>query len=263
MKRIAFITDSIAGDIYHDKLEKITKAKITKVKAYGAVEKTRAEGYRFPKKNFAAVVPNVLASGNYDTAVFMAPSVHLTNLPKNTSDEQASVQAEEASNQMIKISVDAIKKHPNLKKLIVIEAAPRYDQWHELNEHANEQLHEALENIDSEEVKSKIVIGRHNLACEGGLRLSRYGDPDRVKADGIHLRGSSGNIAMTRSIASVLAGAGLASVAEAEALGRSEASPQPSPISAYQTQRGRRPAPRQEQRQFELPTHNRFGPLGF
>ena len=80
------------------------------------------------RKNCAAVVPNVLASGNYDTAVLMAPSVHLTNLPKNTSNEQASEQAEEASNQMIKISVDAIRENPNLKQLIVIEAAPRYDQ---------------------------------------------------------------------------------------------------------------------------------------
>ena len=263
MKNMAIITDSIAGEIYHDKLEKITRAKITKAKAYGAVLKTRAEGYRFPKKNFEAVVPNVLASGHYDAAVIMAPSVHLTNLPKNTSDEQASVQAEEAANQIIKISADAIKKHPNLKQLIVIEAAPRYDQWHDINEYGNEQLHEALENVESEEVKSKIVIGRHNLACEGGLRLSRYGDPDRVNADGIHLKGSSGNIAMTRSIAAVLAGVGLASVTEAEALGRSKLSPQPSATPAYQTQRGRRPAPRQQLRQFELPTQNRFGPLGF
>ena len=73
-------------------------------KAYGAVQKTRAEGYRFPKKNLASVVPDVLAKDDHDAVVIMAPSVHLTNLPTNTADKQALETAEEASNQIIKVA---------------------------------------------------------------------------------------------------------------------------------------------------------------
>ena len=70
-KKIALITDSIAGDMHHDKLEKLTNAKITNAKAYGAVQKTRAEGYRFPKKNFASVVPDVLAKDDHNAVVII------------------------------------------------------------------------------------------------------------------------------------------------------------------------------------------------
>ena len=126
------------------------------------------------------------------------------------------------------MAADAVKKHTNLEHLIVLEAAPRYDQWAELNEYGNEELHEALENIQNDEVRNKITIGRHNLHCADGLRLSRYGDPSKRNVDGIHLRGSSGNIALTRSIALIMRGAGLASISEAEALLRT-----PPQVGAY------------------------------
>ena len=102
MKKIALITDSIAKDIHHEALEKITGAKITKAKAYAATKKPRAEGYRFADKNFTDVVPAVISKNDHQTALLLASSVHLTNLPKNTSHEQASEQAREASHQIFK-----------------------------------------------------------------------------------------------------------------------------------------------------------------
>ena len=158
-----------------------------------------------------------------------------------------------------------MKNHTNLKQLIVIEAAPRYDQWAVLNEYGNKELHEALKSIDKDEVRNKITIDRHNLQCDGGLRLSRCGDPSKRNVDGIHLRGSSGNIALSRSIALIMAGAGLASIPKAEALLRTPPQAPSHQPSDFQRQRSRRrqggpvgPAVQQ----YTIPTQNRFSQLG-
>ena len=284
-RKIAMITDSIAGKVHTEYLENITKSKITKAKAYGAVRKSKAEGYKFPEKNFTAVVPAVLSTNDHTAAVLLAPSVHLTNLPTHTSDEQASEQAREVAHQMMAVAVEAVISHPNLEKLVILEAAARFDQWSEINQHGNEERHVALEAIEDTEVKNKIFIGKHDwdIDCEAGLRLSRYGDPSRGN-DGIHLKGSSGRIALTRSIANILAKAGLASPAEAAEIGRSKnpsesaqssqsslppqsfQQPRPRQSANPRTQHGRRAGRgRQGNRQnteFILPIHNRFSPLG-
>ena len=152
VRKIAMITDSIGGEKYvrHDLLEKVTKTKITKAKAYGPVMRTRQEGYKFPDKNFSSVVPQVLASDNFDVAIMMAPSVILSNLPPHTPQEQAEEQAREGSQQMVKIATEAIKANSNLQQLIIMQAAPRYDQWQQTNKFANDQLKEALQDVDDE-----------------------------------------------------------------------------------------------------------------
>ena len=154
-RKIAMITDSIAGKVHTEYLEKITKSKITKAKAYGAVHKPKSEGYKFPEKNFTAVVPAVLSSNDHSAAVLLAPSVHLTNLPTHTSDEQASEQAREAAHQMMAVAAEAVVSHPNLEKLVILEAAARFDQWSEINQHGNEELHVALEAIKIKRSKIK------------------------------------------------------------------------------------------------------------
>ena len=150
-----------------------------------------------------------------------------------------------------------------------MEAAPRFDKWKEPNEYANKELHEALKNVTDEDVKRKVFIGRQTLECDEGLRLSRYGDPARCQVDGIHLKGSSGMIAMTRSIAGIFAGAGFTTQSLAQGCGRSEgpdasrsSSSSPSSTAGFQTQGSRGAAPRrQEDTQFQLQTRNQFAPL--
>ena len=62
----------------------------------------------------------------------------------------------------------------------------------------------------------------HDLECEGGLRKSHYGDGRNGPVDMIHMKGSSGMVAYTRSVAAALARAGLASSEEAEQVARSQ-----------------------------------------
>ena len=137
------------------------------------------------------------------------------------------------------------------------------------------------------EKKNKVVIGVHNLECQGGLRLSRYGDAardqnDRDKVDMIHMRGASGKVAYTRSVAAILASANLASTADAEQVARSEKN---GPVEEFSSQgrrsrggpqggprggpkgghrggpRGPRRGHQQQVPNFQLATRNRFGGL--
>ena len=101
---------------------------------------------------------------------------------------------------------------PLVQQVVLMEAAPRYDKKEELNRFGNQMLHQAKAESTSAH-KSKVMIGVHNLECEGGLRASRYGDGRKRSVDMIHMRGTSGQVA------SILAGAGLATMQEAAQVG--------------------------------------------
>ena len=136
--------------------------------------------------------------------------------------------------------------------------------------------------------KNRVKIGVHKLNCEGGVRASRYGDGRSGPVDMLHLKGASGRVAFTRSVAAMLAEAGLTTVEEAEQAGRNMHVEMKKPEEGYRTQnRGwsgagqpqggagqQRGGARQQRggagqqrggaRQasaFEIATHNRFGEL--
>ena len=230
-------------------------------------KRSKSEGFKFPESNFTEVVPKVL-DRNIDVVVTMAPSVEISNLPKHAHDEYALQEASNSSYNMVKVAELALGNNKNLQQFIIAERAPRFDKWNELNEFANEELHEDLEKVEDVEVKKKIKIGKHKLDCkERGLYESRYGDPRVKYVDGIHMKGSSGDIAFTRSMAAILAGAGLCNNEEAEQVGRSK--PRQASMeevveveAVFQVQRGRGGSPWLESRPQEISTQNRYAALG-
>ena len=60
-------------------------------------------------------------------------------------------------------------------------------------------------------VKDRIFVGNHNIECSGGIRESRYRNIQTGAFDGVHLYGSSGRKAYTRSVLNILKQAGLVS----------------------------------------------------
>ena len=259
-KKIAWVADSIGHHADFGELEKIVKSRIKKRKAYGAV---KASCQRYPEANFTDVVPKEIKDQEVDTLIIQASSVDLTNIPAGASEEYCKQEALISSTNMVTTAKTALINNPNIKKVIIMETVPRYDNKHKLNKFAQEKLQEANEQVNDD----RILIGKHNLECEGGLRLSRYGDERKVNVDWIHLRGTSGLMAYTRSVASILAGAGLTSAQEAVQVGRNKR------ISLQQgggerwdkvhDRRGKGGPRRQEQLStFQLATQNRFGSLG-
>ena len=260
IKKVSYVTDSIGHNVIFEELERITKTKIKRRKAYGSV---RATGQQNPDSNFSEVVPKEMAENKPEVLVLQRDSITLTNLAKDVSMDYAKQQVLLSSYNMFTTATSALASNPQLRQVVLMEAAPRYDEKEELNRYGNLMLYQAKEESSSVH-KVKVTIGVHNLECEGGLRASRYGDGRKGVVDLLHLRGTSGKVAYTRSVASILAGAGLTSHQEAEQVARFQRIKMRSGGQGFQTQ-GRRgganPKQQQQLSAFQLATHNRFDGL--
>ena len=259
VKKISYITDSIGSNVMFDELEKITKAKIKRRKAYGSV---KATGQFKPEANFTDVVPKEMKENKPEVLVLQRDSVTLTNLSPDTPTEYSKQQVLLASYNMFTAATNALASNPQCQQVILMEAAPRYDDKEELNRFGNAMLHQAKAESTNKD-KDKVRIGIHNLECEGGLRASRYGDGRNGEIDMVHMRGTSGKVAFTRSVASILASAGLTTPQEAAMVARNqEVRIKRSGGHSFQAQtRKGWVRPRQQHQQlstFQLATQNRF-----
>ena len=216
VKKISYVGDSIAHHVMFEELERITKAKITKRKAYGAI---KSSDQLFPTANFVDTVPKEMRENNPDVLVLQQDSVTLTDLSPGAPEEYNKQQVKIASFNMFAAATDALAVNPDCQQVLIMQAAPRYDGKEELNRYGNDMLYQARAKSNSKD-KSRVKIGVHKLECEGGLRASRYGDGRNGQVDMLHLRGASGKVSFTRSVAAMLAEAGLATVEEAEQVGR-------------------------------------------
>ena len=258
-----------------DELEKATKSRIKRRKAYGHV---RASNQTFPDKNFTDVVPKEMLENKPDILVLQRDSVTLTNLSPGAPQEYARQQVMLASYNMVTVATNALAANPQLKHVVVMEAVPRFDGKEELNDYGNKMLHKAKQESNSS-YKNMVTIGVHNLQCEGeyaeGLVASRYGDRSRGhNVDMVHMKGPSGMAAFTKSVARIFAGAGLCSLEEASKVARPgldesnksiklrRSGDEGFQVQGRRSKTGRR-SPRQQQQvpRFELPTNNQFGVL--
>ena len=264
---ISYITDSIGGNVMLPELEQLTKAKFKPRKAYGAV---RAPDHFYPDANFTDTVPKEMEQNKPDALILQMESVTLTNLSTDGHEELAKQQVKVAASNMFSVATSALAASPTLQRVVLMEAVPRFDTKakHELNRYGNLMLHQAK--LESNSIhKDMVYIGVHTLDCQGkGLIASRYGDR-RQQADMIHMKGPSGLAAYTKSVANILAGAGLASPQEAALVARPGLVDKPVQMrrtsgQAFQTQgrRGRTgPSRHQQPSTFEVATCNMFSGL--
>ena len=215
IKKIAWVGDSISHHVDFAELEKVTKTKIKRRKAYGSVS---ASCQKFPHSNFTDVVPKELGDKEADILILQASSVDLTNIPADAPREYSMQQAVVSSENMITVAKSALTANPNIQKVIVMQTVDRYDEKHGLNKYAQQKLEEASKRAND----PRIMIGKHNLECDGAIRASRFGDSRTERVDGVHLRGNSGMISYTRSVANILVAAGLTSEEEAALVGRNK-----------------------------------------
>ena len=246
--------DSIGHKVKIQELEKLTKTKISKRKAYGSV---RDDKQKFPNSNFTDTVPIEMRENQPDILVLQRDSVTLTDLfledPEMYNEQQVKV----SSYNMFAAATAALANNPECRQVILCEAIPRYDGKEKLNQYGNMMLHKAKEESSSPH-KDKVTIGVHNLDCEGAVRAARYGDGRKTHVDMIHMRGSSGLVAFTRSMSLILAKAGLANYDEAQQVMRSQDVQMTSNSFETQGRRGRKGPRQQQQPTFQLATQNRW-----
>ena len=273
---ILFMGDSIFRNVYMEKIEKQAKAKVTVVKAYSSVYDNNKKN-KFKSSNFTDLVPKELNKAKYDSLVIQASSTDLTNYKSETNKEKQRQIAQTSNANMLSVATTATANHPEVKKVVVFERVPRFDELQELNEFANSDLHAQWLQCDKQ-YRDKISIGKHNLLPQGRFanvqRLSRWGDRrSHQKSDNLHMRGPSGMMKMTDRVLAVLARTGV--IEEAGPTGyfrektdKSQSSAQSSNTQSSNPQswqqaggrrRGRAPRRRQEE-PFELPLSNRYRP---
>ena len=216
-------------------------------------------------------MPKELKKAKYNSLVIQASSTDLTNYKSETNKEKQRQIAQTSNANMLSVATTATANHPEVKKVVVFERTPRFDELQELNDFANKDLHAQWLQCDKQ-FKDKIVIGKHNLLPHGRFanvqRLSRWGDQrSHHKPDNLHMRGPSGMMKMTDSVLAVLAKTGV--IEEAGPTGyfkektdKSESSNSRSSNSQSWQQaggrrRGRAPRRRHEE-PFELPLSNRY-----
>ena len=112
--------------------------------------------------------------------------------------------------------VNALTQQPLLQKVVIMKQIPRYDPTEfdplslkpALSQLFNSSLTELWMKCPQ---RNKIVIGNHNIDCNGAIKESRYREPKTGRMDGIHMLGNSGRKFYTLSVLNILRAAQLTS----------------------------------------------------
>ena len=152
----------------------------------------------------------------FSELVLSAPTVDITNLKTfnlgaNDNTEVFKQDVVVSCRNMFTVAANAIRKHPNLRKVVILEHPPRFDfdkpeadplcLKPQLAKYANVVFGQLW--LDSP-CKDKIVIGVHNLFCHEDKFDHLYIDERTNRSDGLHFYGRGGGPAFTRSLIQIL-----------------------------------------------------------
>jgi hypothetical protein len=219
-----YIGDSISANIDIEVLQQGTGTQISAYKAYSSVYDSVSNNVkraaRLPNKNFTDVISAKQKRGNFSNMVVQSESVDITNLVTKTNPEKHfdyfRNQVEESAKNLFAACEKAVKINPKLKKVVIMKQIPRYDRVDLDPLSVKQALSQIFNNTLTDlwiksPVKDKIFVGNHNIECSAGIRESRYRNIQTGAFDGVHLYGSSGRKAYTRSVLNILKQAGLVS----------------------------------------------------
>ena len=158
---------------------------------------------------------------------------------------------------MFSVAHEALKNKSNLAKVILMEHAPRFDEQSvdpiglkpALANFANMTLNQLWKESP---LRSQIIVAAHNLLCNNDdTRKARYTDEKTKRYDGVHLYGSFGKRAYTRSVANILIQAVTLSVSQP---GHTQVSNKDDHVDCPQS--------RYRQQGYSVPIQNKFDILG-
>ena len=223
-ENILYIGDSISANVDISMLEAATKAKFVTAKAYSSTHDTVSniakQAAKFPASNFTDVVRTQTGKGNFKTLILQAGSVDITNMNTNEDPvknmEYFSQETIMSATNIFQAGLNALKSNPGLRKVIIMKQIPRYDPSNvdplSLKASLSILFNNTLTNLWMESnFKEKMFIGNHDIDCNGSIREARYRHTKSGRFDGIHMYGSSGRKAYTRSVLNILKSAGVTS----------------------------------------------------
>ena len=210
--KILYVGDSIAQNANIAQIEKVTKTRIKTQRAYSSINDSK-----WPQTNFIDTTPAALANTQEDDdfsyLVLSAPTVDISNMDTTKLTNNDNVEAYKqkiaiSCENMFSVAECALAKNENLKTVVLMEHAPRYDIPHndptglkpELVKFANNHYQQLLQNSS---IKKNILIGKHSLGCPPDMISAHYQDDRSGRFDGVHLYGSKGKEAYTESVTKI------------------------------------------------------------
>ena len=222
--KILFVGDSISNHADFKVLAEATKSEIVSAKAYSAVyddvtNKVKDAAY-YPRKNFLQVVPNEAIKDNFEHMVVQTGSVDISNLKVDVNPEDHleyfRQEAVMSARNIFDSCLLALDRQPSLKTVVIMKQTPRYDPLSVDPLSIRPALSRLFNNTLTElwiscPLKNKIYIGTHNIDCTGAIQSARYRHTKTGRFDGVHLYGTTGSKAYTKSVLNILASASLIS----------------------------------------------------
>ena len=213
--KILYVGDSIATNVNFRRLEEEFSSRIKTAKAYSCIHDRTS---RWPEKNVHDVTQDALDVTHKDDKfthlVLGAPSVDITNIDTSKLTPLDNIEAYKqkiliACQNLMTVAESSLQNHPSLKKVVIMEHAPRFDPEEvdptglkpSLARYANYNLAQMCNNSA---FKDKLSIGKHSLDCNISMLTTRYRDDKTGRYDGIHMFGREGSIAFTNSVSSIL-----------------------------------------------------------
>ena len=180
-------------------MEKIANCRIRTQKAYGSIFDVNA---RWPQKNITDVTNEALNNTRVDdpfsTLILSAPTDDISNLDtskleKNDNIEVFNQEFIISCKNMITLAENSLKAHPNLKKVVILEHAPRFDP-HFLDPHGLKSELAKFANATmkhlcfTSSLRNKVHIGTHainNLArnITEVFQTNKFVTPEPNKTD--------------------------------------------------------------------------------
>ena len=182
-------------------LQNVTNSDILVVKAFKIDDEER------PAICHKTITQQELLKKPYDTLVLQGGVNEITEIDiidkdfiKNIDVWKQKVAKDSVC--LFNLAEESLVKNPRLKRVIILKRMFRCDN--EIKQSLSQFANSIYDDIWAERGRpSSIIISDQNLACDGELRVQRFGHHFNEDFDGIHLRGSQSVQHYTRSLIDV------------------------------------------------------------
>ena len=200
----------MALNVDRKSIEKAIKKNMSLVKAHNSSYNKKS---KWPNKNVQEVTEKTLQLEVPEQLILGAPSVDITDLDTTKNEEHHHEHLKRAvaisCQNMISTAEIAIKSHPEIQRVTLLEHMPRYDTADvdpfslkpQLAKYANSVYQQLWEKSD---VKEKLSIGKLSLDCDGKIRQARFTRLRDNWYDGVYMYGTSGRNAFSKSLVSII-----------------------------------------------------------
>ena len=166
-------------------------------------------------------------------------------------------------NNIVNIAQNALKNHPKLEKVTILEHAPRFDEKNidplGLKSHLAKFANSTLGQLwMTSPMKGRIMIGKHTLDCPDEAFLDRYRDENSLKYDGVHMYGSWGRHAFSLSLKNIFKVA----IREIEPAQSVQSYHKSCPQTMYQNKQKTTKTSQHYETSYNVPVNNKFSLLG-